>query len=126
MTAYFRRNTGHKYGAKKTSLDGYSFGSKLEASVYGILKLREAAGEIESIQVQDHVYLTAARIAYVADFAFTVKATGARRWAEAKGVETPVWRLKRKLWKHFGPGYLEIWKGSHVRPVLVETIEVIE
>jgi hypothetical protein len=32
-------------------------------------------------------------------------------WAEAKGFETDPWKMK-KLWKHYGPGKLEIYKGN--------------
>jgi hypothetical protein len=114
---------GHsKYRATKVLLDGRSFGSKLEASVYALLKLREKAKEIEILQCQDHVYLTDARILYVADFKCKWLKNGEIFHVEAKGFETPEWRIKLRLWKHYGPNSLEIFKGSHLRPQLVETI----
>jgi hypothetical protein len=112
----------HKYGAKRVDLDGRSFGSKLEASVYGLLKFREKAKEIEILQCQDHVYLTDARILYVADFKCRWTKTGEFLWVEAKGYETSDWRLKLRLWKAYGPGQLEIFKGTYKYPQLVETI----
>jgi len=121
---FYRRIKGKKYGNKKIQNDGHSFSSKLEASVYTLLKIREVAGEIEILQCQDHIYLTEARILYIADFKCIHKTSKEEFWVEAKGYETPEWRIKLRLWKHYGPGKLEIYKGSHIRPYLYETIEV--
>lgn len=102
----------HKYGAEKTSHAGYSFASKGEARLFDELKLREAAGEISDIQVQDTFYLTAARIKYIADYSYTDCATGQRIAAEYKGFETPEWRIKRRLWEHYGPMSLVIYYAT--------------
>lgn len=110
-----------KYGAQKCSLDGYSFASKLEASVYQILKFRMLAGEFEKIQVQDHVYLSAAEIPYIADFK-CILADGSYFYCEAKGFEAPVWPIKKRLYKAYGLVPLEIWKGTYQKPFLFETI----
>ncbi len=118
MTAWARKST--KMGNVKQSLDGYSFASKLEAAGYQMLKLRMKAGEIDSIQVQDHVELCAG-IKYVADFKCTTP-SGECFWVEMKGFETPVWKLKLKLWEEFGPGKLEIWRGDYRRPFLDEIV----
>lgn len=114
----------NKYRATKVQYDGYSFASKLEASVFTMLKARENAGEIEVLQVQDHVYLTEARILYMPDFKCMDKKTNIIFWTEAKGLDTPQWNIKKKLWRFYGPGKLEIYKGSHLRPYLHEIIEV--
>lgn len=87
------------------------FASKLEAALYQHLFLLEKAGEIFEIQTQDHVYLTDARILYIPDFKFKNK-DGIEEWAEAKGYETDVWRIKRRLWSYYGPGRLTVFKGS--------------
>jgi hypothetical protein len=108
-----------KYGNTKTSLDGYSFSSKLEASVYSLLLLQPF---VKVLQVQDHVYLTDARILYIPDFKCLKTDTGEIYWVEAKGYSTDVWAIKRRLWKHYGPGRLEVYKGSAARPCLSETI----
>ena len=42
----------HKYRAQSTIVDGKSFPSKLEASVYSLLKLRERAGEFKNLKCQ--------------------------------------------------------------------------
>lgn len=114
--------TRKKYGNTHTGADGHSFHSKLEASVYQILKLREKAGELEILQTQDHVYLSQARIGYVPDFRCRYLANGALFWVEAKGFETEKWPMIKKLWRFYGPGPLEIWKGTHMNPKLIETI----
>lgn len=101
---------------------GYSFASQLEAAVFNILQLREKCGEISDIQHQDHVYLTEARICYIADFKFLDKKTNEYAWAEAKGFETPEWKIKLKLWRYYGPGRLYIYKGSAKRVTLTDEI----
>jgi len=118
--SYFKRST-HKYNASKVESDGHSFSSKLELAVYGLLKMRKLAGEIKEIQVQAHCYLTEARILYIPDFR-CVMADGSELYVEAKGYETDVYRIKCRLWKHYGFGPLEIWKGSPTRLNLHETI----
>lgn len=111
-----------KYQNVKTEVSGLSFSSKLEASVFQILMLREKAGEIQFIQTQDHVYLTHARVLYIPDFKCRDLKTGNDFWVEAKGFETPKWPIIKKLWQFYGPGTLEIWMGHHIRPSLVKTI----
>lgn len=106
---------------------GHSHRSKLEAAVCVILQLRERAGEIVFVQVEAHVTLVEILgerpIVYIPDFKCMDTVRKEFFWVEAKGYETPEWRLKRKLWMAFGPGRLEVWKGNHVNPTLHETIE---
>jgi hypothetical protein len=99
-----------------------NFSSKLEAAVYQLLHFRSKAGELEIVQTQDHIYLTRARILYIPDFKCRDLKTGEFFWVEAKGYANDRWPTKKKLWKFYGPGVLEIWQGSHLRPVLTETI----
>ena len=109
-----------KYGAKKTKVShaGMSFASKLEAAVYDHLKIYGYS----EIRQQPKVYLTEARILSIPDF-ICKDPNGETVWAEAKGFETPVWRIKRKLWKAgYGPGKLLVFKGSHTKPYLHEEI----
>jgi hypothetical protein len=118
-----RKKTGQsaKIGNTKVSFDGYSFASKLEGSVYQLLKLRMYAGEIKSIQPQDHIYLTKARIGYIVDFKCTLM-NGETLHVEAKGYPNETWPIKKKLWKFYGKNPLEIWGGSYLGPKLMETI----
>lgn len=112
----------HKYKAKRQHRGGYSFASKLEASVYDILCLMQKQGELRELFCQPHVFLTQARIEMIPDFRAIETETGEVAYFEAKGFETDVWRIKRKLWKFYGPGRLHVYKGDHRRPSLCETL----
>lgn len=112
---------GNKYKNKRTQIDGYWFQSQLEAALYQYLKLLVSQGELSDLQCQATVNLTEANVKYVADFAATRR--GENVWFEAKGVETASWRIKRRLWQVYGPGRLEIWKGSAKRIYKHETLD---
>lgn len=119
-----------KYGNTfSTCKLGHSHRSKLESSVCAILQLREKAGEIRIDQAEDHICLCGpkehdcpGKIDYVADFRCTDLATGETFWVEAKGYANDRWPMKKRLYKHYGPGRLEIWRGTATRPFLDETI----
>ena len=113
----------NKYGRERVSHSGYSFASKLEAAVFDILKWREKAKEIGNIRCQAQVSLSRAKIIYKPDFFCTDLKTGWDFYVEAKGYQTPEWRLKRRLWIAYGPATLEIWGGTHTRPRLIEVLE---
>jgi hypothetical protein len=100
---------------------GHSHRSKLESAVCAIIQLREKAGELELLQVEDHIQLSG-WYTYVVDFRCRDLKTGEEFWIEAKGSGDKRWPSTRKGWKHSGPGKLEVWKGDHWRPILVETI----
>lgn len=112
----------HTVPNTRVERDGYSFASKLEATVYQYLKLREKAGELKVIQCQAHVYLTDARILYIPDFKCELAGSGEILFVESKGFESQRWPIIKKLWLHFGPAVLEIWGGHHLKPFLSETI----
>jgi len=46
----------------------------------------------------------------------------AKIWIEFKGFETPLWRLKRRLWMFYGPGPLHVYKMGRGRIYLDEII----
>ena len=96
---------------RSESRDGRSFHSGLERDTYEHLKLLERAGEIEDLKCQVHVLLTRAEIKSIIDFSWKNTKTGEIEYGEAKGFETEVWLLKKKLWKYYGPGKLTIFKG---------------
>lgn len=116
------QNKKGKYKNKETKASGRSFSSKGEAGCFQMLELMERAGQIEILQAQDHVYLTDARILYIADFKIFDKEIGQTVWIEYKGFETDVWRIKRRLWIHYGPGQLRVYKGYGDRLRITETI----
>ncbi len=112
-----------KFGNQKSSSsDGRSFSSKLERAIYEMLKQGVLDGRYSELQCQDHVYLTEARILYIPDFKVFDEIKKAPRWIEAKGFETDVWRIKRRLWVHYGPGPLDVYKGSEKAFKLTETL----
>jgi hypothetical protein len=108
----------NKFRAKPTN----GFPSKLESAVYDLLVLLERSGEISDIRRQEVVQLSNAKINYKTDFSYVETATGTKVWVEAKGFEQDVWKLKKKLWAAYGPGKLQIYKGSYIRPTLDEEI----
>lgn len=110
-----------KYGSERISHAGLSFMSKLEAAVYDILYLYQKAGDITNLQTQKRVYfLKDPDIYYIPDFYF--ERNGVAWYAEAKGFETDIWKIKKKLWVHFGQGPLEIYGGSYQRPKMLEVL----
>lgn len=118
-----------KYGNVKTHGCPYGFThrSRLEAAVCQMNFDQERAGEIEHLEHECRIDLTDSKIGYVADFKLrNVNAPGMEPgeifFREAKGAETNIWRLKKRLYRNYGPGKLEIWGGYHTRPYLQEVI----
>lgn len=108
---------------------GHSHRSKLEVSVCCILQLREKAGEITIDQVEDYLPICGPpehkckrQITYIADFRCTDLKNKQSFWVEAKGFANDRWPMKKNLYRHYGPGPLEIWMGGHSAPYLAETI----
>jgi hypothetical protein len=100
-----------KYRAKPCTIDGIRFASQGEGRRYAELKLLERAGVIQGLRLQPRYVIqdsfrregkVVQAISYVADFEYT---ENSKRVAEDfKGVETAVFRLKRKMfWKRY-PG----------------------
>lgn len=89
-----------KYGARKQEIDGIVFDSKMEASRYSELKLREYAGEIESLIVHPifPIVVNDVKICkYIADFSYY---EGEKKIIEdVKGFRTRDYILKKKLVK---------------------------
>jgi hypothetical protein len=103
----------NKYRAVRTN----GFASKFEAAVYHFLEIDP---DVSDIKCQKKIYLTDAKILLIVDFEYLRK--GKLTYGEAKGFETASWRIKRKLWKYYGPAKLEIFAGSHARPYLKEVV----
>lgn len=87
-----------KYRNIKVKVDGHTFDSKFEAARYGDLKLLQAAGEISGLQCQVPYRIEVGGMLicrYVADFVFQ---RGEKLVvADAKGVRTDTYLLKKKL-----------------------------
>lgn len=96
--------TASKYKAKPTTIGGIKFASKAEASRYLFLLALEKAGKIDNLMMQPkfiimekfHYHGKCIRaIHYVADFQYKEKG----KWIveDVKGMKTPVYELKLKL-----------------------------
>jgi len=104
MTRTKRRN---KYNARRTIVDNHTFDSKKEAERYMILRSRQDSGEISSLVIHPKYELQPAfvhvqsgkkirAINYYGDFEYMDNDYNLIV-EDVKGVETPVFKLKRKL-----------------------------
>lgn len=96
----------NKYGAKVTYVDGIRFDSMREARYYQALRLRQAAGEIRYFLRQVPIHLPGGT-KLVVDF-MVVEADGRIRFVDAKGRQTPVFRLKKREVEHHYPVEIEL------------------
>lgn len=113
----------HKYGAKRTIINGESFPSKLEASVISYHWMLEKQGQIKDFTRKATVRFDSIGLSYKPDGKYHHVALNETRWIEAKGMETDRWKMIKKIWKHIGPGKLEVYKANHRGIYLAETIE---
>lgn len=99
-----------KYKAKRTEVDGITFDSKAEAEFYQYLRFleRKSKGQLEIISMQPKVYLTEAKILYKPDF--LIREINDLVYIDVKGMTTPVFNLKARLWVHYGAGLLRLVK----------------
>ena len=116
----------HKFGAvRSTDSQGRSFASKGERACFEYLQSLQGVGRIADLKCQVTVYLTLAKIKMIPDFAW-IDHAGFQCYGEYKGYETPEYRIKRRLWKFYGPGPLHVYTGFSSRgPNLKEIIEVV-
>lgn len=100
-----------KYRNIKTVVDGIEFDSKKEADYYCKLKILKQAGEIKDFELQPRYELqptfkkngtTHRSITYVADFIITNN-DGTTEVVDIKGVETQVFKIKKKLFEYKYP-----------------------
>jgi len=110
-----------KYSSKRTVVNGSTFDSKAEAAYYIELALLLDKGDLISVELHPKVYLTTSRILYKPDF--KIKDKFDRVWyVDVKGFETPVFKIKKRLWKHYGDGCLRLVKKSGSTFKLVEEV----
>lgn len=114
----------HKFNAQATVVDGIAFDSKAEAKRYSQLKLLLLAGEISSLELQptfelqpgfnDNTGKRQRAIKYQADFRYVEG--GQTVIEEVKGYETPLWKVKEKMFLYRYPQYkLRIIKSKDIR-----------
>lgn len=104
--SYFKKN---KYNATKQTYNGYNYDSKFEARVAKELDLLKEAGEIIEVERQFPVRIEfngKLICTYYCDFR-VLYPDGSYELIEAKGIETEVYRLKRKLLE-------AIWLPQHL------------
>jgi hypothetical protein len=100
-----RRGSRPKYGNKKVTVQGIKFDSKWESERYLYIKSLELAGRVRNLELQVRFALevNGQKICtYIADFRYE-KENANGDWGtiveDAKGVETPEFKLKKKLMK---------------------------
>lgn len=104
----------NKFGAIKTTLDGFTFDSRAEATRYATLRQMERAGLIRNLELQPIYPVTINGVLvckYKADFRYIDPAkigphgqVGCTVVEDVKGVRTPVYRLKKKAVEALYPG----------------------
>lgn len=115
--------------ARKTrDLRGGEHPSALAASVMNVHIVLEDKGKISNLRREVPVRLKekcdhcgAEAIVYKVDFAYEIN--GKTVYVEAKGIKTPSYKKRERLWRQNPPGRLEVWMGSHKNPRCVEVIE---
>lgn len=102
-----------KYRNTPTELAGIRFQSKAESRAWAVLKVREKAGEISDLECQPEFTLRVNDIkicTYRGDFRFWDKRNLVWRIVDVKGVETAVFKLKRRLMKACLGIEVETWR----------------
>ena len=101
----FKFKKSSKFGAKKTIVDGITFDSKWESERYGQLKAMERGGIVTDLklQVKYDIVINDIKICkYIADFVCKEESPDGKIKEiveDAKGFETPEFKLKKKLMK---------------------------
>lgn len=115
-----------KYKNVKQTYDGRSFDSGYERKVYDLIKTMEHSNQVRLLRQECTVRIHPEQtINYRADYEIEelIGDTWHRRLVEAKGFETPEWKIKLKLYRSHGPCPLWLFKGMHHgQPKLIEII----
>jgi len=110
-----RRAGWSKYRAVRTTLDGITYASKLEARRAGELAMLEREGVITGLrrQVPFDIVVNGHQICrYVADFCYTAMDSGESVCEDVKGVLTPEFKLKAKLLEATAGIVIQVWTGK--------------
>lgn len=98
--------TKHKFNAKRTEIDNIKFDSKKEAQYYSTLKLQQRAGEVIFFLRQVPFHLPG-NTKYVCDFQ-VFYSDGTVKFVDVKGVETAMFKLKKKQVEELYPIQIDI------------------
>ena len=107
-------------GHAKPQLYGITFDSGLERDLYLLLKNDP---EVAEVQIKASVHLTRAKILYKPDYKVLGR-NGVEWFCEAKGFEDEKWRIKRRLWMHYGPGELRIYHRQGKKGIVLHEVIV--
>jgi hypothetical protein len=108
----------HKYHAQPVTIDGHRFDSTLEARHFQALKIAAEKGWISDLELQPQFVLQEKlrlpsgkiqrAIVFKGDFRF--KRDGLDICVDSKGFETPMFKIKRKLFRVKYPDvHLQVW-----------------
>lgn len=89
----------NKYSAKKQNYNGVKYDSTLEAKVAEDLDWQLKSGDLVEVKRQVKVPLMVNKVlicTYYCDFRVVDK-YGQVKYVEAKGIELPVWKIKKRL-----------------------------
>ena len=113
----FQRRNKYRVAPKalRTDANGKVYASKAEMLYAAQLRLMGVP-----FTEQPRIKLGDTGIVYVPDF--YVHAGGVPEYVDVKGVQTAAFRIKKKLWKLYGPDTLRIVKRDHGRFVTVEIV----
>lgn len=100
--------TKHKFGAKQVEHDGIKFSSKLEGRYYEQLKMRQKSGDVLFFLRQCPIHLPG-NTKYVVDF-IEYHSDGTCHFVDVKGLETEIFRLKKRQVEDLYPIEIEIVK----------------
>ena len=106
MRHNFRRTKGHKYNAKATVIDGIRFDSAKEGRYYSQLKLRVQAGDVLFFLRQVPIHLPG-QTRLVVDF-LEFHSDGTCHLVDVKGMQTEVFRLKKRQAEYLYPFKIEL------------------
>lgn len=99
-----------KYKNRAAYVDGFKFDSQLEARHYEQLKLLRAAGEITLFLRQIPFFLPGG-VRHLVDW-MVVPKEGSPLFADSKGHDLPLGRLKRKQVKDLYGVDIQLWTGD--------------
>lgn len=103
----------HKFNAKRTERNGRRYDSKAEANYAAQLELRQRAGDV--LFWLEHVpFKLPGNTKYVVDFV-VFEAVGDVRFIDVKGVETPMFVMKKKQVEEIYPVTIEVVGGTKAR-----------
>lgn len=98
----------HKFHAVRCQADDYNFSSKAERAYYYNLKILEKAGEVLFFLMQVPFHLPG-KTKYVCDFQ-VFYADGTVDFVDVKGVETEVFKIKKRQVEEIYPVKISVVK----------------